>query len=89
MGSLEREPTIPIESRTAYLEGYLDAVEKIRSVHKREKELREEDLYFALRISIKTLLLSGDVVALPKNLSCYPSLAKLLEQNAPTNEQGP
>lgn len=71
MGSLEREPTRPIE-------GYLDAGERLRTVHERERERSVEDLCSALRVSVKTLLLSREIVVLPENLNCYPSLAKLI-----------
>ena len=93
MGSLEREPVIPIESRIAYLEGYLDALEKIRRVSHRKEQLPLEDLCFALQVSVKTLLVSGEVVDLPENLSRYPLVANLLKgavssEDTP-NKQGP
>ena len=80
MGSLEREPRIPRESQPGYLEGYLDAIEKVRDVHERRGELSVEDVCMILRVSIKTLLRSEEVVVLPENLSSYPSLVRLLRE---------
>ena len=82
MGSLERGPVISREAQPGYLEGYLDALAKVVSIHKRKPELSVEDLCMMLTVSVKTIVLGGDIVLLPNDLRCSPSLLALLSQGS-------
>ena len=80
MGSLEQGKTIPPEARIGYTEGYLDAVARIKELHARKPGTSIEDLCFVMETSMRTFLRSGDVVAVPDDLSHYPTVAKLLDR---------
>jgi len=78
MGSFEQVPALPKETQIGYVEGYLDALARIKAIHTRQPEMSIEYLCFVLEVSMRTYLLSGDVVALPDDLSHFPTVAKLL-----------
>ncbi len=80
MGSFQNEPVMPLDTHVGYVEGYLDALEKVLDSHKRYPGLSVQDICFALRISMRTIIVAGGVVSIPDDLTSFPSTAHLLQE---------
>jgi hypothetical protein len=78
MGNFQREPVMPPETHVGYVEGYLDALEKVRSFSQRNPDMPIADICFALEVSLRTTIVGGDGIVLPTDLSQFPSTARLL-----------
>jgi hypothetical protein len=79
VGNFQREPVMPQETHVGYVEGYLDALEKVLSSHERNPTLSIRDVCFALKISMRTTIVSGaGGIYIPDDLSSFPSTAQLL-----------
>ncbi len=59
VGNFQHEPVMPQETHVGYVEGYLDALEKVQSFHERNLSMSVRDICFALKISMRTTMLSG------------------------------
>lgn len=80
MGKFQREPAMPPETHVGYVEGYLDALEKIQSFHERHPNMSIEDICFALKISMRTTIVGGGGIHIPDDLTRFPSTAQLLRE---------
>ena len=81
MGNFQREPVMPQEAHVGYVEGYLDALEKVQSFHERNPNMSNRDICFALKISLRTTIRSGlGGIHLPSDLTSFPSTAQLLRE---------
>lgn len=78
MGNFQHEPIMPAETHVGYVEGYLDALEKVLDFQKRHPTMSTEDICLALRVSMRTFILAGRQVTLPENLTHFPSTQSLL-----------
>ena len=78
MGNFQHEPVMPQETQVGYVEGYLDALEKVQSFHERNPNMSLRDICFAMRISIRTTILAGEI-HVPADLTSFPSTAQLLQ----------
>ncbi len=79
MGNFQREPVMPQESHVGYVEGYLDALEKVQSFSERNPNLSIRDICFALKISMRTTITSGEGgIHIPDDLTRFPATAQLL-----------
>ncbi len=78
MGSFQREPVMPEETHVGYIEGYLDALEKVLDVQRRHSTMSLEDICSTLRMSMRTFVVAGEQVTLPQNLVSFPSTEQLL-----------
>jgi len=82
MGSFQNEPVMPAEAHIGYVEGYLDAIEKVLDSHNRHPDMSIQDICFALRISLRTTIVAGGIVDIPNDLTGFPSTARLLAGSA-------
>ena len=81
MGNFQHEPVMPQETHVGYVEGYLDALEKVQSFHERNPNMSIRDICFALKISLRTTILSGlGGMHLPDDVTSFPSTAQLLRE---------
>ena len=81
VGNFQHEPVMPQETHVGYVEGYLDALEKVQSFQERNPNLSVESICFALKISMRTTILSGlGGIHLPDDLTSFPSTAQLLRE---------
>ncbi len=81
MGNFQREPVMPQETHVGYVEGYLDALEKVQSFHERNPTTSIRDICFALKISMRTTIVSGaGGIHVPDDLTSFPSTAQLLRE---------
>ena len=79
VGNFQREPVMPQETHVGYVEGYLDALEKVQSFHERNPNTSIRDICFALKISMRTTIVSGaGGIHIPDDLTSFPSTAQLL-----------
>ena len=79
MGNFQREPVMPQEAHVGYVEGYLDALEKVQSFQERNPNMSVESICFALKISMRSTIVSGaGGIHLPEDLKSFPSTAQLL-----------
>ena len=79
MGNFQHEPVIPQEAHGGYVEGYLDALEKVQSFHERNPNTSIQDICFALKISMRSTIVSGaGSIHLPEDLTSFPSTEQLL-----------
>ena len=80
MGNFQREPVMPKEAHVGYVEGYLDALEKVQSFHERNPTTSIRDICFALKISMRSTIISdAGGIHLPDDLTSFPSTAQLLQ----------
>jgi hypothetical protein len=77
VGNFQLELVMPQETHVGYVEGYLDALEKVQSFHERNPTMSLGDLCFALKISLRTTIVAG-AIHVPDDLSSFPSTAQLL-----------
>ena len=82
MGSFQNEPVMPAETHIGYLEGYLDALEKVLDFHHRHPDMSIEDICFAMRISLRTTIVAEGMVSIPRDLTGFPATTRLLEGSA-------
>ena len=78
---LEILPATSLEllSTGNYVEDYLDALEKVQSFHERNPNTSIGDICFALKISMRTTIVSGaGGIHIPDDLTSFPSTAQLL-----------
>jgi len=81
VGNFQREPVMPQEAHIGYVEGYLDALEKVQSVHERNPTTSIGDICFALKISMRSTIVSGaGGIHVPADLTSFPSTAQLLRE---------
>ena len=81
MGNFQREPVMPQEVHIGYVEGYLDALEKVQSFHERNPTTSIRDICFALKISMRSTIVSGaGGIHIPADLTSFPSTAQLLRE---------
>jgi len=79
VGNFQREPVMPKEAPVGYVEGYLDALEKVQSFHERNLTTSIRDICFALKISMRSTIVSDAAgIHLPDDLTSFPSTAQLL-----------
>lgn len=79
MGNFQREPVMPQETHIGYVEGYLDALEKVLLFQQRNPNISIHDICFALKISMRTTIVSGEGgIHIPDDLTSFPSTAHLL-----------
>ena len=79
MGNFQREPVMPQEAHVGYVEGYLDALEKVQSFHERNPNTSIGDICFALKISMRSTIVSGaGGIHLRDDLTSFPSTEQLL-----------
>ena len=79
MGNFQREPAMPQETHVGYVEGYLDALEKVLSFHERDPSMSIQDIYLVLKISMRTTIVSGlGGIDIPDDLTNFPTTAHLL-----------
>ena len=72
---------MPQEAHVGYVEGYLNALEKVQSFHERNPNTSIRDICFALKISMQTTIVSGvGGIRLPDDLTSFPSTAQLLRE---------
>ena len=77
MGNFQHEPVMPQETHVGYVEGYLDALEKVQSFHERNPKMSIRDICFVLKISLRTTRVAGEI-HIPDDLTRLPSTAQLL-----------
>src|SRR5437667_12668725 len=81
VGNFRHEPIMPQETHVGYVEGYLDALEKVQSFHERNPNMSLRDIFFALKISMRSTIVSGaGGIHLPDDLTSFPSTAQLLRE---------
>src|SRR5260370_20487375 len=81
VGIFQHEPVMPQETHVGYVEGYLDALEKVQSFHERNPNMSVHDICFALKISMRTTIISGvGGIRLLDDLTSFPSTAQLLQE---------
>jgi len=81
VGNFQREPVMPQETHVGYVEGYLDALEKVQSFHERSPNMSVQDICFALKISMRTTIVSGvGGIYILNDLTSFPSTAPLLRE---------
>lgn len=78
MGNFQHEPVMPAGTHIGYVEGYIDALEKVLDFQKRHPTMTTADICYALRISMRTFVLAGNQVTLPENLASFPSTEHLI-----------
>jgi hypothetical protein len=79
VGKFQHEPVMPQETHVGYVEGYLDALEKVQSFHERNSDMSIRDICFALKISMRTTIVSGaSGIHIPEDVTSFPSIAQLL-----------
>ncbi len=82
MGKFQLEPAMPQETHVGYVEGYLNVLEKVLSFHERNPGMSVRDICFALKISMRTTILSGEAgVHIPDDLTSFPATAQLLRED--------
>ena len=54
---------MPKETHVGYVEGSLDALEKVQDVHKRHPSLSVRDICFVLKTSMRTTIIAGGELA--------------------------
>ncbi len=78
VGNFRHEPVMPQETHVGYVEGYLDALEKVQSFHERNPNMSIRDICFVLKISMRTTIVAGEI-HVPDDLTSFPSTAQLLQ----------
>lgn len=82
MGNFQREPVMPEETHVGYVEGYLDALEKVLSFHERSPNMSIQDICFGLKISMRSTILSGfGGIHIPDDVTSFPATAQLLRED--------
>jgi hypothetical protein len=76
LGNFQNEPVIFQETHVGYVEGYLDALEKVQEVHERHPNMSNRDICFVLKASI----VAGGGISIPDDVTCFPSVAQLLQE---------
>jgi hypothetical protein len=71
---------MPQETHVGYVEGYLDALEKVQDVHERHPSMSVRDISFVLKTSMRTTIGAGGGNSIPDDLTCFPSVAQLLQE---------
>jgi len=81
VGHFQREPVMPQETHVGYVEGYLDALKRVQSSHERNPNMSVQEICFALKISMRTTILSGlGGIHLPDDVTNFPSTVLLLRE---------
>ena len=81
VGNFQREPVMPQEAHVGYVEGFLDALEKVQSSHERNPNTSIRDICLALKISMRTTIISGaGGINIPDDLTSFSSTAQLLRE---------
>lgn len=82
VGKFQREPAMQQETHVGYVEGYLDALEKVQSFHERNPNMSVRDICFALKISMRTTIVSGEGgIHIPDDLTSFPSTVQPLRED--------
>ncbi len=81
MGTFQNDPIMPQETHVGYVEGYLDALEKVQDFHERHPTMSIRDICFAMKISLQTTILAGGIIGIPDDLTSFPSVAQLLKMS--------
>jgi len=82
MGNFQNEPIMPQETHVGYVEGYLDALEKIQDFHERHPTMSIRDICFVLKTSMRTTIMAGGEISIPDDLTNFPSVAQLLKKDS-------
>jgi hypothetical protein len=80
MGNFQNEPIMPQETHVGYVEGYLDALEKVQDFHERHPSISIRDICFVLRTSMRTTIVAGGGISISDDLTSFPSVAQLLQE---------
>jgi hypothetical protein len=80
MGNFQNEPVMPPETHVGYVEGYLDALEKVQDFHERHPTMSVRDICFVLKTSLRTTIVAGGGIHIPDDLTSFPSVAQLLQE---------
>ena len=80
MGNFQHEPVMLPQTHVGYVEGYLDALEKVQEFQKRHPMMSLRDICFAMKINLRTTILAGGMIRIPQDLTSFPSVAHLLQQ---------
>ena len=80
MGNFQNEPVMPQETHVGYVEGYIDALEKVLDFHERHPSMSIQDICFAMKISMRTTIVAGEIISIPDDLTSFPSVAELLHK---------
>ncbi len=71
MGNFQNEPVIPQETHVGYVEGYLDALEKVQDFHERHPDMSIRDICFVMKISLRTTIVAGGIIRIPRLRQYY------------------
>src|SRR2546430_7752559 len=80
VGNFQNDPVMPQETHVGYVEGYLDALEKVESFHKQHPHMSTKDICFALKTSIRTVIVAGGIISIPNDVTSFPAVAQLLQK---------
>ncbi len=80
MGNFQNEPVMPQETHVGYVEGYLDALEKVQDIHERHPSMSIQDICLVLKTSMRTTILAGGGIYIPDDVRGFPSVAQLLHE---------
>jgi hypothetical protein len=81
VGNFQHEPIMPQEAHIGYVEGFLDALEKVQSFYERNPNTSIRDICFTLKISMRTTIVSGaSGIHIPDDVTSFPSTAQLLRE---------
>src|SRR5436190_16141380 len=80
VGNFQNEPVMPQETHVGYVEGYLDALEKVQNIHERHPSMSVQDICFVLKTSMRTTIVAGGGIRIPDDLTSFPSVAQLLQE---------
>src|SRR5258706_10197444 len=80
VGKFQNDQVMPQDTHFGYVEGYLDALEKVESFHKQHPHMSTEDICFALKTSIRTVIVAGGIITIPDDVTSFPAVAQLLQK---------
>jgi hypothetical protein len=80
VGNFQNEPVMPQETHIGYVEGYLDALEKVQDFHERHPSMSVRDICFTMKISMRTTIVAGGIISIPNDVTSFPSVAELLHK---------
>ena len=80
MGNFQNEPVMPQETHVGYVEGYLDALEKIQDFHQRHPDMSLRDICFAMKTSMRTTIVAGGIISIPDDVTSFPAVAQPLQE---------
>ena len=80
MGNFQNEPVMPQETHVGYVEGYIDALEKVLDLHEWHPSMSIRDICFAMKTSMRTTILAGGIISIPDDVTSFPAVAQLLQE---------